>query len=159
MRPTRSRMNRLMEQIQAILKGLKALCMLVICAVVLSAAAVVFAAPASADETDDAFVAALENYGININDHNTAITMGHNVCAALDNGHDESFLVLDVMHDTHLSARQVGYFVGVSVVAYLPAIQRHSRSFTEAAAARSSPVDVSVKTTARGHAVDTIWPQ
>ena len=91
-----------------------------ICAVLLSAAALLSAAPASADETDDAFVAALENNGININDHNTAITMGHNVCAALDNGHDESFLVLDVIHDTHLSARQAGYFVGVSVAAYCP---------------------------------------
>jgi hypothetical protein len=46
--------------------------------------------------------------------------MGHNVCAALDNGHDESFLVLDVIHDTNLSARQAGYFVGVSVAAYCP---------------------------------------
>jgi hypothetical protein len=91
-----------------------------ICTVLLSAAALLSAAPASADETDDAFIAALENYGIDINDHNAAITMGHNVCAALDNGHDESFLVLDVIHDTHLSARQASYFVGVSVAAYCP---------------------------------------
>jgi hypothetical protein len=90
-----------------------------ICVVLLSAA-LVSAAPASADETDDAFIAALENNGININEDNTAITMGHNVCAALDNGRDESLLVLDVIHDTHLSARQAGYFVGVSVAAYCP---------------------------------------
>ena len=89
-------------------------------AVLSSAAALLSAAPASADETDDAFIAALENYGIDINDHNAAITMGHNVCAALHNGHDESFLVLDVIHDTHLSARQASYFVGVSVAAYCP---------------------------------------
>jgi hypothetical protein len=91
-----------------------------ICAVLLFAAALLSAASASADEIDDAFVAALENYGININDHNAAITMGHNVCAALDNGHDESFLVLDVIHDTNLSAREAGYFLGVSVAAYCP---------------------------------------
>ena len=91
-----------------------------ICAVLLSAAALLSAAPASADETDDAFIAALENYGIDVNDHTAAITMGHNVCAALDNGHDESFLELDVIHDTNLSARQAGYFVGVSVAAYCP---------------------------------------
>ncbi|MGO9524220.1 DUF732 domain-containing protein [Mycobacterium sp.] len=92
----------------------------IICAVLLSAAALFSAVPASADETDDAFVAALEKNGIDINDHNTAITMGHNVCAALDSGHDSSYLVLDVIHDTHLPARQAGYFVGVSVAAYCP---------------------------------------
>lgn len=86
----------------------------------LSAAALLGAAPASADGNDDAFIAALENNGINIKDHNTAIAMGHNVCAALDSGNDESLLVLNVIHDTHLSARQAGYFVGVSVAAYCP---------------------------------------
>jgi Protein of unknown function (DUF732) len=91
-----------------------------ICVVLLSAAALLSAPPVSADETDDAFIAALENNGININDPNTAITMGQNVCAALDNGRDESLLVLDVIHDTRLSARQAGYFLGVSVAAYCP---------------------------------------
>jgi hypothetical protein len=90
------------------------------CAVLLSAAALLSAAPASADDNDDAFVAALENYGIDIGSRDGAIAMGHNVCAALDNGRDESFLVLDVIHDTNLSARQAGYFVGVSVAAYCP---------------------------------------
>jgi uncharacterized protein DUF732 len=91
-----------------------------VCAVMLSAAALLSAAPISADPPDDAFVAALANYGININDRNTAITMGHNVCAGLDNGQDSSVLVLDVIHHTNLSARQAGYFVGVSVAAYCP---------------------------------------
>jgi Protein of unknown function (DUF732) len=91
-----------------------------ICAVLLSAAALHSAAPASADETDDAFIAALENNGINVNDPNAAITRGHNVCAALDNGQDEPFLVLDVINDTRLSARQAGFLVGVSVAAYCP---------------------------------------
>jgi uncharacterized protein DUF732 len=89
-------------------------------AVTLAVAALVFAAPASADGNDDAFIAALENNGVNLNDHNAAVTMGHNVCSALDKGHDESFLVLDIIHDTHLSARQAGYFLGVSVAAYCP---------------------------------------
>ncbi len=91
-----------------------------VCAVLLSAAALLSAASASADETDDAFIAALENNGINLNDHSIAITMGHTVCAALDIGHDESALVLDVIHDMNISARQAGYFVGVSVAAYCP---------------------------------------
>ena len=122
MRPTRSRMYRLMEQIQAILKGRMALCMLVICAVVLSAAAVVFAAPASADETDDAFVAALENYGIDINGRDTAIAHGHAVCAGLDKGQDSGFLAMKLMNDTklNLSSRQAGFFIGASVAGYCP---------------------------------------
>ena len=121
MRPTRSRMNRLMEQIQAILKDLKALCMLVICAVVLSAVAVLFAAPASADETDDAFVAALDNYGIDVNG-DTAIAHGHAVCAALDRGQDSGLLAMKLMHDTklNLSSKQAGFFIGASVAAYCP---------------------------------------
>lgn len=90
------------------------------CLVLLSVAELLSGALASADPTDDAFVAALENNGIDVNDLNRAITMGHNVCAALDNGHDASFLVLDVIHDAHLSARQAGYFVGVSVGSYCP---------------------------------------
>ena len=92
----------------------------IIGAVLLSVAALFTAAPASADETDDAFVAARGKNGIDISDRNTAITMGHNVCAALDSGHDSSSLVLDVVHDAHLPARQAGYFVGASVAAYCP---------------------------------------
>jgi hypothetical protein len=114
-------MNRLMEGLQAILKGLMALCMLVICAVVLSAVAVLFAAPASADETDDAFVAALDNYGIDVNG-DTAIAHGHAVCAALDRGQDSGLLAMKLMHDTklNLSSRQAGFFIGASVAAYCP---------------------------------------
>jgi hypothetical protein len=42
------------------------------------------------------------------------------LCAALDNGQDESFLVRDLVHDTNLSPRQAGFFLGVSVAAYCP---------------------------------------
>jgi hypothetical protein len=91
-----------------------------ICAVLLAAAALLSAAQASADETDDAFVTALQNNGINVNDQNAVITRGHNMCAALDNGQDESFLVRDLITDTNLSPRQAGFFLGVSVAAYCP---------------------------------------
>jgi hypothetical protein len=92
-----------------------------VCAVLLSAAALLSAAPASADPTDDAFVAALENYGIDVNDPDTAIAHGHAVCAGLDKGQDTSFLALKLMKDTALnvsSSRQAGFFIGVSVAAY-----------------------------------------
>ena len=93
-----------------------------VCAVLLSAAALLSAAPASADGPDDAFVAALQNNGIDINDRDTAIAHGHAVCAGLDQGQDSSYLALKLMNDTklNLSSRQAGFFIGASVAAYCP---------------------------------------
>ncbi len=93
------------------------------CAVVLSAAALLSAAPASADPTDDAFVAALENYGIDVNDRDTTIAHGQAVCAGLDKGQETSLLALKLMKDTALdlsTSRQAGFFIGASVAAYCP---------------------------------------
>jgi hypothetical protein len=92
-----------------------------VCAVLLSGAALLSAAPASADPTDDAFVAALENYGIDIG-RDTAIVHGHAVCAGLDKGQDSSFLAMKLMNDAklNLSSRQAGFFIGDSVAAYCP---------------------------------------
>lgn len=93
-----------------------------ICAVLLSAAALFSAASASADPTDDAFVAALENYGIDTIGPDTAIAHGKAVCAGLDKGQDSSLLAMKLMNDTklNLSARQAGFFIGASVAAYCP---------------------------------------
>jgi hypothetical protein len=93
------------------------------CAALLSAAALLFAAPASADPTDDVFVTALQNYGIAVTDPDTTIAHGHAVCAGLDNGQDTSVLALKVIRDTDLnvsSSRQAGFFIGASVAAYCP---------------------------------------
>ncbi len=89
-------------------------------AVFLSAAALLSAAPASADQTDDAFVAALTKGGITMSDPNTAIAMAHTVCAGLDTNQNASFLAMKLMKDTDLSPRQSGYFIGLSVAAYCP---------------------------------------
>jgi Protein of unknown function (DUF732) len=94
-----------------------------VCALLLSATALIPAAPASADPTDDAFVAALANYGINTDGPDTAIAHGHAVCAALDKGQDSSVLALKLMNDTKLNIstrQQAGFFVGASVAAYCP---------------------------------------
>jgi hypothetical protein len=88
-------------------------------AVLLSAAAPLSAAPASADQTDDAFIAALASQGIPI-DNNTAIQMGRNMCALLDQGTTRPLLVMKMIKDTNLSARQAGFFVGASTSAYCP---------------------------------------
>ena len=88
----------------------------------LSAAALLSAASASADGPDDAFVAALENYGVDINGHDTAFAHGHAVYAGLDKGQDSSYLALKLMKDTklNLSARPASFFIGASLAAYCP---------------------------------------
>jgi len=91
-----------------------------ICTVLLSAAALLSAAPASADPTDDAFVAALAKDGIVMSDRNSAISKGHTVCGGLDQNEKSSILAMRLMKDTDLSLRQSSYFVGVSVAAYCP---------------------------------------
>jgi Protein of unknown function (DUF732) len=90
------------------------------CAVIVSATALLSSAPASADPIDDAFVGALTNYGITVSDPDSAIATAHNMCAALDNNQSSSVLAMRLMRDTNLSAKQAGYFIGVSVAAYCP---------------------------------------
>ena len=88
--------------------------------VLLSAAALPSAAPASADQTDDAFIAAVANGGIAIPDRNTAIGLARTMCALLDQGTKRPLLVMKLMKDANLSPRQAGYFLGVSASAYCP---------------------------------------
>jgi len=78
------------------------------------------AAPASADQIDDDFIAAIANGGIAIGDRNAAIGMARTVCALLDQGTTRPLLVMKLMKDANLSARQAGYFLGVSTSAYCP---------------------------------------
>jgi hypothetical protein len=91
-----------------------------VCAVVLSGAALLSVAPASADPTDDAFVAALGKEGIVVTDRNTTIAMAHTVCAGFDKNDKSSILAMKLMKDTDLSLKQSGYFIGVSISAYCP---------------------------------------
>ncbi len=89
-------------------------------AALLSFAALFSAAPASADAPDDAFLGALADNGIVMNDPGTAIAMAHKVCSRLDRNQKSSVVVMKVMKETNLSARQAGFFVGLSVSAYCP---------------------------------------
>jgi hypothetical protein len=91
-----------------------------VCAVLLSAAALLSAAPASADPTDDAFVAALAKDGIVIGDRDTTIATAHAVCAGFDKNEKSSVLAMRLMKHTDLSLKQSSYFVGVSMSAYCP---------------------------------------
>jgi uncharacterized protein DUF732 len=91
-----------------------------VCAVFFSITALLSAAPASADPADDAFMAALADYGITMSDPGAAISMARTVCAGLDRNQRSSMLAMKVMKDANLSARQSGFFVGLSVAAYCP---------------------------------------
>ncbi|ORV83004.1 hypothetical protein AWC11_22610 [Mycobacterium interjectum] len=94
-----------------------------VCALLLAAASLLPAAPASADATDDAFIAALQNYGIDVGDRDATIALGRAVCAAFDKGQDSSLIALKAMKDPQLNVttkRQAGFFVGDSVASYCP---------------------------------------
>lgn len=86
----------------------------------LAAAAVFSAVPASADPADDTFLGALADNGIVMSDPGTAVGMARSVCAGLDRNQKASVLAMKVMKDADLSARQAGFFVGLSVSAYCP---------------------------------------
>ncbi len=91
-----------------------------VCAIVLSGAALLAAAPASADPTDDAFVAALAKGGIAVTDRDAAIGMAHNVCAGFDKSNKSSVVAMKLTTDSGLSLKQSGYFIGASISAYCP---------------------------------------
>jgi hypothetical protein len=89
-------------------------------AALLFAAAPFWAAPASADPTDDAFIAALVGQGIPVPDGNAAVQEGRKMCGLLDQGFRRAPILMALMRDTNLSARQAGFFLGVSTSAYCP---------------------------------------
>jgi uncharacterized protein DUF732 len=99
-------------------------------AVALSAAMVFCAAPASADATDDAVVAALAKRNIVINDGNRDAMLGeaHMVCDGLGKHYKTSALAMKLVGDTDLNFNQSSFFIGVAVSAYCPQYKGHSDS-------------------------------
>jgi Protein of unknown function (DUF732) len=100
------------------------------CAVVLFVAALISAAPVSADPNDGAFVDALAKDGIVLPDQNAAIAMAHTVCTGLDQRAKPSLLAMKLMKDTDLSMKQSSYFVGVAISAYCPQYVGHTDNST-----------------------------
>ncbi len=90
------------------------------CAILLAAAALGFASPASADETDDAFIAGLANGGITMPDNDDAIAKARTVCASIAANPNASVLAIQLARQTDLSVRQSAYFVGLSIATYCP---------------------------------------
>ncbi|OBG35125.1 hypothetical protein A5672_21850 [Mycobacterium alsense] len=89
-------------------------------AALLCVVAPLFAAPAVADSTDDAFLAALAGQNIPVPDPNAAIQTARNMCALFDQGMTRPLLVMKLIKDANLSARQAGFFLGASAAAYCP---------------------------------------
>jgi hypothetical protein len=96
----------------------------------LSAVAVVCAAPALADPTDDAVIAALAKRDIVINDGNrdAMLAEAHMVCEGLDKHYKTSALAMKLVGDTDLNFSQSSFFIGVAVSAYCPQYKGHSDS-------------------------------
>lgn len=82
--------------------------------------AVLCAAPAAADASDDAFVAALAGQNIPVPDPAATIQLGRNMCAQLDQGTTRPVLAMMLMRDANLTAKQAGFFLGASASAYCP---------------------------------------
>lgn len=90
------------------------------CAIFLSTAALALAAPASADDADDAFIDGLDQGGITMPDNDDAIAKAQNVCTSLDANANPSALAIGLARQYKLSLKQAGYFVGLSVATYCP---------------------------------------
>ncbi len=97
-------------------------------AVALSAVMVFCAAPASADPTDDAVVAALAKRNIQLSDRATTLAEAHMVCDGLDKHLKTSALAMKLVGDTDLNFSQSSFFIGVAVAAYCPQYKGHSDS-------------------------------
>ena len=100
------------------------------CAVLLVAAALFSAGPASADPNDGAFVDALGKGGIVLPDQSAAIAMAHTMCTGLDQRAKTSLLAMKLMKDTDLSMRQSSYFIGAAISAYCPQYTGHTDDST-----------------------------
>jgi hypothetical protein len=90
------------------------------CALLLTVAALLSAAPAAADPADDRFLGALSNYGIVMDDGNAAISMAHSVCAGFDKNQNSNLVAMRVMKEANLTLKQSGFFVGASISVYCP---------------------------------------
>lgn len=83
-------------------------------------AALLLAAPAAADQADVAFVGALHTHGIAFTNPGAAVAAGHRVCAGLDKGRTPALMMLALVKNTDLSAKESGYVVGMAVESYCP---------------------------------------
>jgi hypothetical protein len=92
-------------------------------AAVLSLGALNFAAPASADGTDDAFISALQRSGLVVNNRDVAIAMGHSICRELAGGSAPTAVAVGLMSNAGVPPKQTGHVMGIAVGSYCPQLQ------------------------------------
>lgn len=90
------------------------------CAIALFTGALAGAAPVAADDADDAFLAGLDKGGITMFDDDDAIATAHAVCSSIETNPNVSMLAIKLTKQTPMSAKQSGYFIGLSVATYCP---------------------------------------
>jgi hypothetical protein len=78
---------------------------------------------ASADGTDDAFIAALQRSGVAVTNRDAAIAMGHSVCRQLSGGAAPTAVAMGLMASAGVPPKQTGHVIGISVGSYCPQLQ------------------------------------
>ena len=92
----------------------------IITALAAAGLATALAAPAFADETDDIFIAALEQEGIPFSTAGNAIELAGAVCEYAAAGQDKTQIALEIMGPAGWSPEQSGFFVGAATQSYCP---------------------------------------
>jgi Protein of unknown function (DUF732) len=89
-------------------------------AVGLSTAATMFAAPASADPIDDAFLAALTNNGVAFNDPANTVALGESVCPMLVEPGKSLASVYSRVSNNGIPPEMAAFFTGIAISMYCP---------------------------------------
>ena len=86
-------------------------------------AATVFAAPAQADATTDAFIGALDNAGIAYNDPGDAVALGQSVCPLLAQPAGSfANVASNVVGTNGISPEMAGFFTTIAISAFCPSV-------------------------------------
>lgn len=92
----------------------------IITALAAAGLATALAAPAFANETDDIFIAALEEEGVPFSTPANAIELAGAVCEYAAAGQDKTQIALEIMGPAGWSPEQSGFFVGAATQSYCP---------------------------------------
>lgn len=96
------------------------------CAALSVAIALLGPPAATADPTDDAFIGALTQNGIPVNDRDSATAIAQSICDGFDHNQKPSLLALKLMKQSGLSLKQSSYVVGAAISAYCPEYAGHT---------------------------------
>jgi hypothetical protein len=86
----------------------------------LAAAGVAFAAPVSADPTNDAFLSALNRSGVGFSDPNATAALGQSVCPMLVEPGKSLATVYSTVSNNGISPGMAAFFTGIAIQMYCP---------------------------------------